>query len=157
MKANNGLITFEDLKNYQPKERVPLRGNYRGYEIISMPPPSSGGIVMLQTLNMLENYDLRAMEYNSSEKYHVLTEALRRSFADRAEFMGDPDFVKVPVAELITKDYIEKRAETIDLTKASKSSDIGAGEIIGQRTDGNNAFYGRGRGRQRCHKYLYNQ
>ncbi len=132
MRAHNGLITLEDLKNYQPKERVPLRGTYRGFEIITMPPPSSGGIVMLQCLNILEKYDLRAMQYNSSQKYHVLTEALRRAFADRAEFMGDPDFVKVPVAELVSKDYAAKRAETIDLTKASKSADIKAGELKGK-------------------------
>lgn len=132
MKANNGLITLEDLKNYQPRERVPLRGKYRGYEIITMPPPSSGGIVMLQTLNMLEHYDLRKMGHNSSEKYHVLAEALRRSFADRAEYMGDPDFVNVPVAQLIDKNYIEKRRSSIDLTRASRSSDIGAGQLIGK-------------------------
>ncbi|HMS41972.1 MAG TPA: gamma-glutamyltransferase, partial [Pyrinomonadaceae bacterium] len=87
MKKNNGLITMEDLKNYQAKERMPLRGNYRGHEIISMPPPSSGGIVLLQALNMLEKYDVRKMNWASSEKYHLLAEVLRRSFADRAEFM----------------------------------------------------------------------
>ena len=131
MKANNGLITLEDLKNYVAKERVPVRGTYRGYEIISMPSPSSGGTVLLETLNMLEKYDLRSMQSNSSQKYHVLTEALRRSFADRAEFMGDADFVKVPARELIDKKYAEKRSETIDTTKASNSKEIGAGEIIG--------------------------
>ncbi|MCY7347315.1 MAG: gamma-glutamyltransferase [Pyrinomonadaceae bacterium] len=131
MKAHNGLITLEDLKSYQAKERPTIRGTYRGHEIISIPPPSSGGIVLLNTLNILENYDLRAMEYNSSKKYHVLTEALRRSFADRAEFMGDADFVNVPVADLLKKEYAAKRRATIDLTKASKSSDIGAGEITG--------------------------
>jgi gamma-glutamyltranspeptidase/glutathione hydrolase len=115
MKAHNGLITLEDLKNYQPKERTPLRGTYRGYEIISMPPPSSGGIVLLQSLNMLEKFDLRLMGYNSSEKYHVLTEVLRRAFADRAAFMGDPDFAEVPTANLIDKNYAEKRRITIEL------------------------------------------
>ncbi|MEO8071796.1 MAG: gamma-glutamyltransferase [Acidobacteriota bacterium] len=134
MKAHNGLITLEDLKNYQPKERTPLHGNYRGYEIISMPPPSSGGIVLLQCLNMLEKYDLRAMGYNSAEKYHLLTEVLRRSFADRAEFMGDPDFANVPVNQLLDKNYLQKRGETIDLTKASSSSEIGHGEIIGKES-----------------------
>ncbi len=129
MKRNNGLITLEDLKNYQAKERTPLRGSYRGYEIISMPPPSSGGIVMLEVLNMLENYDLRKMGYNSAQKYHLLAEAMRRAFADRAEFMGDPDFAKVPTAQLIDKNYAKKRAETINLTQASKSADIKAGEI----------------------------
>ena len=132
MKANNGLITLEDLKNYVAKERVPMRGTYRGYEVVSMPSPSSGGIVLLETLNILEKFDLRSMEYNSSQKYHVLTEALRRSFADRAEFMGDADFVSVPAAELIDKKYAEKRAATIDLTKASTSKEIRAGEITGK-------------------------
>jgi gamma-glutamyltranspeptidase/glutathione hydrolase len=132
MKQNNGLITLEDLKNYQPKERRPLRGNYRGYEIISMPPPSSGGIVLLQALNVLEKYDVRSMEHNSSKKYHVLAEILRRAFADRAAFMADPDFADVPTASLIDKSYATKRGETIDLTKASKSIDVKNGEIVGK-------------------------
>ena len=129
MKANNGLITLEDLKNYVPKERTPLRGNYRGFEIISMPPPSSGGIVMLQALNMLEKYDVRKMGWASSEKYHLLTEVLRRAFADRAEFMGDPDFARIPTLQLIDKNYAAKRAETINLNQASKSSEVKAGQI----------------------------
>jgi gamma-glutamyltranspeptidase/glutathione hydrolase len=134
MRANNGLITLEDLKNYQAKERVPLRGTYRGHEIISMPAPSSGGIVLLQALNVLENYDVRSMQHNSSKKYHLLAETLRRSFADRAEFMADPDFAIVPAAELITKSYAAKRGATIDLTKATKSTDIRAGEIAGKES-----------------------
>jgi len=129
MQANKGLITLEDLKNYQAKERTPLRGTYRGHEIISMPPPSSGGIILLQALNVLEKYDLRSMQHNSSKKYHILTETLRRSFADRFEFMADADFALVPVAELIAKSYSEKRRATINLRKASKSSDIRPGEI----------------------------
>ena len=132
MKAHNGLITLEDLKNYEAKERTPIRGTYCGYEIISMPPPSSGGIVLLQTLNILENYDLRSMDYNSSEKYHVLTEAMRRSFADRAEFMGDPDFTEIPTAQLIDKNYAKQRGKTIDSDEASKSSKIGHGEPFGK-------------------------
>lgn len=132
MKAHNGLITLEDLKGYVAKERTPLSGTYRGYEIISMPPPSSGGIVLLQVLNMLENYDIRQMGWASSEKYHVLTEGLRRAFADRAEFMGDPDFANVPVETLIDKNYAKKRASSIDLAKASSSINIGHGEIIGK-------------------------
>ncbi len=134
MKAHSGLITLEDLKNYRSQERVPIHGTYHGYEIISMPPPSSGGIVLLQTLNILENYDLRAMGYNSSEKYHVLTEAMRRSFADRAEFMGDPDFTDVPTTKLIDKNYAKLRSKTIDSDKASKSAKIGHGEIIGKES-----------------------
>ncbi len=131
MKRNNGLITLEDLRAYQPKERVPLRGNYRGHEIITMPPPSSGGIVMLQVLNMLEAHDVRAMGHNSAQKYHLLAETLRRSFADRAEYMADPDFADVPVKQLMTKDYAKQRAATIDLTKASSSKQIGHGKPIG--------------------------
>ena len=129
MKAHNGLITLEDLKNYLPKEREPLRGKYRGYEIISMPPPSSGGIVLLQVLQMLEKYDVKKMGYNSAEKYHLLAEASRRSFADRAEYMADPDFAEVPVKKLLDRNYLISRADTINLTKASKSSEIKQGDI----------------------------
>lgn len=132
MKAHNGLITLEDLKNYKVREREPLRGSYRGYPIITMPPPSSGGIVMLQTLAMLEKYDIRKMGWASSEKYHVLVEALRRSFADRAEYMGDPDFTTVPLTELLDKNYLERRGATINLNKASTSQEIRAGEITGK-------------------------
>jgi gamma-glutamyltranspeptidase/glutathione hydrolase len=132
MKAHNGLITLEDLKNYKAQELTPIRGTYRGYEIISMPPPSSGGIVLLQTLNMLEKYDLRQMGWASSEKYHLLTEAMRRSFADRAEWLGDPDFTDVPTAELVNKNYALQRGKNIDLKKASKSSDIKAGKVNGK-------------------------
>ena len=131
MKANGGLITLDDLRNYRAKERTPLRGSYRGYEIITMPPPSSGGIVMLESLNILEGYDLRGMKYNSAAKYHVLAEAMRRSFADRAEFMGDPDFTGVPVARLIDKKYADIRRSSIDPQKASSSREVGHGEIPG--------------------------
>jgi len=134
MKANGGLITLDDLKNYRAVERQPLRGSYRGHEIISMPPPSSGGIVMLQVLNMLEGYDIRSMQSNSAAKYHVLAEAMRRAFADRSEFMGDPDFSKIPVMSLVDKKYADKRRSTIDLRRASNSKDIGHGEISGSES-----------------------
>jgi len=131
MKAHNGLITLDDLKNYQAKERVPVRGTYRGYQIISMPPPSSGGAILIEILNMLEGYDLRAMGSNSSAKYQVMTESMRRAFADRAEFMGDADFVDVPVKTLVDKKYAEKRRQSINLTAATSSAQIGHGEITG--------------------------
>lgn len=134
MKRNNGLITLEDLKNYKVKERVPIRGTYRGHEIISMPPPSSGGIVLIQVLNILENYDVTKMGWASAEKYHVLTEALRRAFADRAEFMGDPDFANVPAERLASKEYANGRMKTIDSKKASASSEIGHGTPIGNES-----------------------
>ena len=131
MKAHNGLITLDDLKNYRAKERVPVRGTYRGYGIISMPPPSSGGAILLEILNILEGYDLRGMGPNSSAKYQVMAEAMRRAFADRAEFMGDADFVDVPVKTLIDKKYAEKRRQSISQTAASSSAEIGHGEITG--------------------------
>jgi gamma-glutamyltranspeptidase / glutathione hydrolase len=135
MKTHNGLITLEDLRGYKPVERVPLTSNYRGFPIISMPPPSSGGIAMFQVLNILEAYDIRGMGYNSASKYHVLTEAMRRAFADRSYFLGDPDFVKVPVSQLIDKKYADVLRGTIDLTKASKSTDIKHGEPTKEPTE----------------------
>jgi gamma-glutamyltranspeptidase/glutathione hydrolase len=132
MKTHGGLITLDDLRNYKAIERTALHGNYRGFEVITMPPPSSGGIVMLQVLNMLEGYDIRGMQHNSAAKYHVLAEAMLRSFADRAEFMGDPDFADVPLSTLIDKKYAEKRRSTIQPNKATSSSEIGHGEITGK-------------------------
>ncbi|HEX8736534.1 MAG TPA: gamma-glutamyltransferase [Pyrinomonadaceae bacterium] len=129
MRANKGLITLEDLKNYRAKERTPIRGTYRGYEVITMPPPSSGGIVLLQTLNMLERYDVKKMNWASSEKYHLLTEVMRRAFADRAEYMADPDFVEVPVGQLIDKKYALARSNSISLTRATPSAEIRAGML----------------------------
>jgi gamma-glutamyltranspeptidase / glutathione hydrolase len=129
MKAHKGLITLDDLKNYVAKERTPLRGTYRGHQIITMPPPSSGGIVMLQVLNMLEAYDIKRFGPNSAAKFHLLTEASRRAFADRAEFMADPDFAEVPVSQLIDKSYAASRRSSIDVTKAGTSASIGHGDI----------------------------
>ena len=131
MKANGGLITFEDMKNYVAKEREPLRGNYRGYEIITMPPPSSGGVLMLQVLNILEAYDLKAMGHNSSAELHLYTEASRRAFADRSEYMADPDFADVPTGALVRKDYAAKLREKLDLKHATPSSELKPGTLIG--------------------------
>lgn len=131
MKANNGLITLEDLANYKATERTPLTGTYRGYPIVTMPPPSSGGIVMLQVLNMLEGDDIRAMGPNSSAKLHILAEAMRRAFADRAEYLGDPDHANIPVSQLIDKKYAEQRRSTILPNKASTSADVRAGTLGG--------------------------
>ena len=129
MKANGGLITMDDLANYKAKERVPLRGSYRGFPIVSMPPPSSGGTVMLNVLNILEGYEVKAMPFGSAAKIHLLAEASRRAFSDRSEFMADPDFAKVPFEKLIDKNYAAGRRETISLTKASKSQEIRPGEV----------------------------
>jgi gamma-glutamyltranspeptidase / glutathione hydrolase len=136
MKVNGGLITGSDLAGYRPVERKPIEGTYRGHKIITMPPPSSGGIVLLQILNMLENFDVAAMGWASSAKYHVLAEAMRRAFADRAEWMGDPDFSSVPVSALISKKYARERAATIDTAKASTSKLIGPGRPpVGEGTE----------------------
>ena len=122
MAANGGIITEEDLELYQPVEREPVRGTYRGYEILSMPPPSSGGVALIQMLNILEGYDLGAMGHNSSAYLHVLTESMRRAYADRAEHLGDPDFNEaMPITRLMDKDYAAKQRATIDMAKADIS------------------------------------
>ncbi|HKV34039.1 MAG TPA: gamma-glutamyltransferase [Pyrinomonadaceae bacterium] len=135
MKRNNGLMTLEDLRGYVAKERAPVRGNYRGYEIISMPPPSSGGAVLIQMLNILEGFDLSKLDASSSERYHLMAEAMRRAFADRAEYMGDSDFVKVPIAGLIDKSYAEKLRSTINTERASNSNDVQAGRPAGYESE----------------------
>jgi gamma-glutamyltranspeptidase/glutathione hydrolase len=127
-KHANGWMTLDDLKTYQVKERVPLRTKYRGHEILTMPPPSSGGIALIEMLNILSRYDLKAMGFNSSRELHVKVEAMRRAFADRAEFLGDADFVKVPVTGLIAPKYADKLAATINLNRASASQKIKHGK-----------------------------
>jgi len=135
MKRNKGLITGNDLRNYRAKERAPLRGTYRGYEVISMPPPSSGGAVLIQMLNILEGYDLNKLDWASSDRYHLMTEAMRRAFADRAEYMGDADFVHVPVAGLIDKNYAAALRDSINLRRASNSQEVRAGKPPGHESD----------------------
>ncbi len=120
-------MTVDDLKAYRAVERQPLRGTYRGHEIITMPPPSSGGIAMLEMLNILERYDLKATGPGSAQTIHLQVEAMRRAFADRAEHLGDPDFVKVPVAGLTSRAYADRLATTIDPVRASSSAEIKAG------------------------------
>jgi len=128
-------MTVEDLKAYRPVEREPLRGSYRGHEIITMPPPSSGGVAMIQMLNILERYDLKSMGAGSSEALHLMVEAMRRAFADRAEYLGDPDFVKVPVAGLTSRKYADGLAATIDPNRASTSVEIGHGNPVAWESD----------------------
>jgi gamma-glutamyltranspeptidase/glutathione hydrolase len=135
MKQHNGLITIEDMRGYVAKERQPLRGTYRGYEIISMPPPSSGGAVLIEMLNILEGYDLKKMDWASSDRYHLMTEAMRRAFADRAEYMGDTDFVKVPIAGLTDKKYAAQLRGTINPERASSSEQVKAGKPVGYESE----------------------
>jgi gamma-glutamyltranspeptidase / glutathione hydrolase len=140
MKRNNGLMTMDDLRGYVAKERTPVRGSYRGHEIISMPPPSSGGAVLIEMLNILEGYDLKKLEASSSDRYHLMAEAMRRAFADRAEYMGDSDFVKVPVAGLIEKPYAAKLRATINTDRASTSAEIRAGRPAGYESEDTTHF-----------------
>jgi gamma-glutamyltranspeptidase/glutathione hydrolase len=124
MQKGGGLITIDDLAHYEVKEREPVRGTYRGYEIISAPPPSSGGTVLMEALNILEGYDLAKLGNRSSQSIHFTTEAFRRAFFDRAEFMGDPDFAKIPVAQLIDKKYGAAWRDSIEAEHASPSNEL---------------------------------
>jgi gamma-glutamyltranspeptidase/glutathione hydrolase len=124
IQKGGGLVTADDLAKYEVKEREPVRGSYRGYEIISAPPPSSGGIALLETLNILEGYDLGKFGDRSAESMHLTLEAFRRAFYDRAEFLGDPDFSKIPVAQLIDKKYGAAWRQSIDPAHASSSKDL---------------------------------
>jgi gamma-glutamyltranspeptidase/glutathione hydrolase len=124
LQKGGGLVTADDLAHYEVKEREPVRGTYRGYEVISAPPPSSGGTELIESLNILEGYDLRTMGNRSAQSVHYTTEAFRRAFFDRAEFMGDPDFAKIPVAQLIDKKYAAAWRDAIDPAHASPSKDL---------------------------------
>lgn len=127
MQRSGGLISHKDLANYQVVERTPVCGDYRGNSVCAMPPPSSGGVHMLQMLNILEGYDLSALGHNSAAYIHRLVESMRRAYADRSSYLGDPDFFPVPVAELIDKQYAADLREQIDLQKSSRSADIRPG------------------------------
>lgn len=135
MQRNGGLISHEDLESYDVVWREPIRGDYRGYEIWSMPPPSSGGVVLMQILNMLEPYDIGTLGWGSSQSVHLTVEALRRAYADRAEHLGDPDFYPVPIDKLISKDYALERFEDMDPQAASDSEEIFAGDWVDESMD----------------------
>jgi len=119
-----GLVTAADLADYEVKEREPIRGSYRGYDIISAPPPSSGGVALVEILNILEGFDLVKLGNRSGDAIHLEAEAFRRAFYDRTDFMGDPDFAKVPVAQLIDKKYAAAWRDSIDPDHASVSKDL---------------------------------
>jgi gamma-glutamyltranspeptidase/glutathione hydrolase len=119
-----GLISAADLAAYEVKEREPVRGTYRGYDIIGAPPPSSGGVALIEVLNILEGFDLAKLGNRSAAVIHLTSEAFRRAFYDRTDFMGDPDFAQVPVAQLIDKRYAAAWRDSIDLNHASVSKDL---------------------------------
>lgn len=136
MEANDGLITMEDLANYKVVEREAIVGTYKDYKIATMPPPSSGGIHLVQLLNMLENDDLNAKGHNSAATIHLYVEAMRQAFADRSEYLGDPDFYDVPVAELTSKEYAKKTRDLIPLDRARSSDEVApALDLIREGTD----------------------
>jgi gamma-glutamyltranspeptidase/glutathione hydrolase len=121
MQRGGGIITLEDLERYEARERAPVRGSYRGYEVIGMSPPSSGGVAVIEMLNILEGYDLRAMGHNSAAYLHHLAEAMRLAFRDRARYVADPDFVEIPVARLTSKPYAAELRAGIDPSRATPS------------------------------------
>jgi gamma-glutamyltranspeptidase/glutathione hydrolase len=136
MSAQKGLITEKDLAEYQAIERKPIEGSYRGHTIYSMPPPSSGGVALVEMLNILEGYDLQQLGYASADYIHLLNEAMKRAYADRAEYMGDPDFnPDLPVARLTSKEYAARLRQTIFLDRASISDSSRFGQIY----DGGNS------------------
>lgn len=130
MQANGGNITLDDLRNYQAKIREPIRGTYRDYEVVSMGPPSSGGVILVEMLNMMERYPVANLGFSSSRLLHLEAEIMRRAFADRAAFLGDPDFAVIPVRGLTSKKYARNRTESIDEAWASLSSTVSAGSPV---------------------------
>jgi gamma-glutamyltranspeptidase/glutathione hydrolase len=126
MERNGGLITLEDLGNYQIAERKPLNGQYKDYKIVSMPPSSSGGTHLIQMLNMLEEFPIKEMGFGSAESIHILAEVMKRAYADRSKYLGDTDFYKVP-SSLTSKDYAKSLNAFISKDKITPSDEISAG------------------------------
>jgi gamma-glutamyltranspeptidase / glutathione hydrolase len=130
MERGHGFISYDDLKNYQAIMREPVKGSYRDYEIISMPPPSSGGIALIQLLNIMEKLPVSEWGYNSSKTIHYMVEAMRRVYADRAEYLGDPDFVKIPYEWLTSKEYAERLRKGIKEESATPIKEISFGKRL---------------------------
>lgn len=135
MQRGGGLITHADLKAYQPVERAPVVGSYRGHRIISMAPPSSGGIALMQLLRAVEPFDLDSLGFNSSATVHLMGEAMRRTYADRSEWLGDPDFVNVPITGLVDSTYVSSRMRSFDPAAVTPSSTISFGRPAAYESD----------------------
>ncbi|NGP88240.1 gamma-glutamyltransferase [Aliifodinibius halophilus] len=129
MQNQGGLITYDDLDNYESVWRTPVKASFRGYDLHIMPPPSSGSIAVHQILEMLKPFELKKMEFNSTNYVHLVTETMRRAFADRAYFLGDPDFVDIPQERLLSDSYNKKRMQSFNNDKANSSDEIGHGDI----------------------------
>jgi gamma-glutamyltranspeptidase/glutathione hydrolase len=130
MKTYGGIITEKDLENYKPVYRDPIVGRYKGYQIAAMPPPSSGGVHIIQMLNTLENFDLKAKGHNSAASIHIMAEAMKRAYADRSKYLGDPDFVRIPLDKLTAKIYGRRIAESISQNSATPSRNISPGALF---------------------------
>nr|WP_299240858.1 gamma-glutamyltransferase [uncultured Halomonas sp.] len=130
MEKNGGLMTMEDLANYEPAIREPSHGTYRGHDVYAMSPPSSGGVHIVQMLNILEEYDIAEMGFNSANTIHVMAEAMKRAYADRSEYLGDTDFVEVPLEGLTSKEYAKELRQQISMDKATPSSEIAPGNPL---------------------------
>ncbi|UXP30601.1 gamma-glutamyltransferase [Reichenbachiella agarivorans] len=138
MKENGGIITMKDLEKYEAVERAPIKGTYKGFDIYSMPPTSSGGVALIEMMNVMELAGLDSIEFNSAAYVHIVAEAMRRAFADRAEYLGDPDFnPDMPLDRLTSKEFAQMRYDNIDLTKASVSDS----SQFGQLYDGHNTTH----------------
>ncbi len=135
MQQHEGLISASDLKNYKAVERIPVRGNYRGYEVVSMPPPSSGGVHIIQMLNMLEHYPLKEQGANSAQTLHQLSEVMKLAYADRSEFLGDPDYYKVPLKGLTSRAYADELVKKIQPDRATPSAEIKPGKPLHYESD----------------------
>jgi len=129
MAKHNGLITMEDLAGYRVVEREPVRGTFRGYDIAAMSAPSSGGMHIVQMLNIFENFPLKEMGYGSADAMHVMAEAMRLAYADRSKYLGDPDHLDLPVAALTSKDYAAELAKGISLNRARPSAEVAPGDL----------------------------
>ena len=128
MAKHGGLITMEDMKNYAPRIKQPVHGTYRGYDVYSMSPPSSGGTHVIQILNILEGFPISEYGHNSAKTIHLMAEAMKRAYADRSLYLGDDDFVEIPLKGLLSKKYAEELRKQIDPTKATASSTIAPGK-----------------------------
>ncbi|MCK7633184.1 MULTISPECIES: gamma-glutamyltransferase [unclassified Shewanella] len=135
VKEAGGIMTLDDLKHYKVVEREPVRGEYRGYQVVSMPPPSSGGVHIIQMLNVLQQFPIDKLGHNTAQTIHLMAETMKYAYSDRSEYLGDPDFYKVPVNALTNADYAQKIASKIAINKTTPSSEIKPGKLAPYESD----------------------
>ena len=135
MERGSGMITLNDLSNYHSVWRKPIKGKYKNYTVLSMPPPSSGGIALMQLLKMVEPFPIKEWGFQNLKTIHLMVEAERRAYADRATYLGDPDYIRIPIQELLDDSYLLLRMESFDPMVASKSNNITAGQLAGEESE----------------------